>query len=103
MGEADQLEKLSYFAPPTRGSTQLLMKLEHLGGRQPIWKAEELCQVPKRCPRGKGRRRMPADGHRPAARFYETTADLDERGLARAVRAEQAEELSLVDDEIDSG
>ena len=77
------------------------MQLEHLVGRVPAGEAEELREVAERRARrtraGPRARDLGLAGSRPD----EPDRDLDERRLARAVRAEQADELALADLQID--
>jgi hypothetical protein len=77
------------------------MEPQDLGGSQPVRKAEELGEIAERRARRRGVGGMSAHERRPASRPYESTADLDEGRLARAVGAEQPDELRLLDDEVD--
>src|SRR6185437_10753186 len=44
---------------------------------------------------------MPIDHHPPGGRAHDATDDADERGLARAIRPEQGEDLTAADGEVD--
>ena len=73
------------------------MELEQLVGTHPAREAEELGEVAHR------RARLPRSGADAAdlgatrRRTHQTTRDLDERRLSRAVRPEQTDELALAD------
>ena len=76
-------------------SDQALVQAHHLVGPQPPGEAEELGQVAERPPGVARARRRPEHRRPPAARADEAAADLDERRLAGAVRAEQPDQLAL--------
>jgi len=79
-----------------------LVQCEHLVGRHPAGKPEELGQVAERLPRRERARGGTRDLGAPARRADEPARDLDERRLAGAVRAEQPHELPRLDRQIDA-
>ena len=78
------------------------MEREHLVRRHPPGKAEELREVPERLPRGQRPGGRAGDLRAAPRRPNEPAGDLDQRGLARPVRAEQAYELPRLDREVDA-
>ena len=89
-------------APPRRrASRQLLVQREQLVGRAPVGEAEQLGEVPERACAAASRpgcRRCRRAGGRP----HEPAGDLHQRRLARAVRAQQAEQLARPELEVDA-
>ena len=69
--------------------------------RRPAGEAEELGQVAERAARGRRAGRGAAHAHGPRRRAHEARRALDQRRLARAVGAQQADELGLADGQVD--
>jgi hypothetical protein len=78
------------------------MEDEQLVRRVPAGKTEELGQVADLTPRLERARAGTADLGLSAGGPDEPAGDLDQRGLAGAVRPEQADELAFLDLEVDS-
>ena len=98
----DEREQLDAFRFAAGRAGETLVQLEHLVRARPAGKAEQLREVPERAPRRRRARRGAADLRAAARRPHEAARDLDERGLPRAVRPEQAEELAVTDLELDA-
>src|SRR5206468_3669609 len=79
-----------------------LVQLEHLVGRVPAGKAEELGEIAERRARWPRAGAGAGDARLPTARPDEPGGDLDERRLAGAVRAEQPDELPLAHRQVDA-
>ena len=95
VGQPDELEQPAALGRAAVRSDEALVQAHHLVGPQPPGEAEELGQVAERLPGLARAGRRPEHGRAPAARADEPAADLDERRLARAVRAEETHQLAL--------
>jgi hypothetical protein len=93
LGEPDQLEQLCALRGAAVRARQLLMELEQLVGAQPVRETEQLREVADRGARLGGAGRRALDLGPPAGGAHQAAGDLRERRLARAVRAEQPEQL----------
>src|SRR4051812_31302264 len=78
------------------------MELQHLVRRVPAGKAEELGEIAQG--RARVTRARSCSGHlrRASGRAHEPDGDLHEGRFARAVRAEEPDELALADLEVDA-
>src|SRR5581483_5362578 len=102
VGEGDEVEQAAALGGSAARPGEALVQLEHFVGAVPAGEAEELREVAERCARG-ARAGTGADDLGAAARRPdEADGDLHERRLAGAVRAEQADELALLDFEVDA-
>src|SRR5581483_1635411 len=102
VAQRDELEQLRALRGAAGRAGELLVELEHLVRGVPAGEPEELGEVAELRPRGERAGAVAADLGAALARADETACDLDERRLARAVRAEQADELALLDGEVDA-
>ena len=84
------------------GAGETLVENEELVCRVPAGEAEELGQVPERAACLRGERRVAVYRRFAGRGTDEAAGDLDERRFAGAVRPEQADELALVDVEVDA-
>ena len=100
--EADEREQLGALGRAAVGAGQALVQGEELVGARPPGEAEELGEVAERAA-GLGRPgRRAAHLGRAAGRAHEPARDLHERGLARPVGAEEADQLPLADGQVDA-
>ena len=76
---------------------EVLVERDQLVGGEPVGEAEQLGEVADRRSRGRRPGRGPLDLRAAARGAHEPAGDLRERGLAGAVRAEQAEQLAALD------
>src|SRR5688572_9568424 len=99
--QLEQLEQQlnAFSADATRHVIQHAVQLHVLVGRQLAVEARVLKHYAERAPRFEliGDRVQPVEPHRPARRPLERGEHLDRRRLARAVRAEEREDLTLCD------
>ena len=102
LGQADEVEELGALGLAAVRARQALMKCEELVGLVPPREAEELREIAERGACGRRPRRGARDLGRAGARAHEPAGDLHEGGLAGAVRAEEPDELSLADLEVDA-
>src|SRR4051812_42022901 len=79
------------------------MEGQHLVRAHPAREPEELGEVTEGAARSHGAGSCAGALDRPARRANETAGDLHERRLPGAVRAEEPDELSRLDLEVDSG
>ena len=100
--QADELEQLRALARPAVGLRELLVQLEQLLARAPVGEAEQLGEVAERPVRGDRPGGGAAHGRAARGRRDEAAGDLDQRALARAVRAQQPDQLALADLEVDA-
>ena len=100
LGQADELEQLGALGRAAGRAGEALVQDEQLVGRRPAREAEQLGQVAERAARRRAARARPAHLGAPAARAHEPAGDLHERRLARAVGAEQSDDLALADLEV---
>ena len=101
VGQADQLEQLGALGLAAAGAREPLVQREQLVRRVPAGEAKQLGEVAHLPPRVERAGAGAADLGPSAGRPDEPAGDLDQRRLARPVRAEQADELALVDLEVD--
>src|SRR5581483_782323 len=100
--QRDELEQPRPLGRAPRRRREALVQLEDLVGRVPAGEAKELREVAERCPRRSRACPCARDLRAAARRAHEPGCDLHERRLARAVRAEQPDELALPHLEIDA-
>jgi hypothetical protein len=102
VAEADQPQQLDALGRAAGRARQALVQAQQLVGRRPAGEAEELGQVAERAPRGRRSGWGTAHPHGPARRPDEARGALDEGRLARAVGAQEADELGLADGQVDA-
>src|SRR2546423_73604 len=78
------------------------MELQHLVGRVPAGKAEKLGEIAQRGAGVARSRSRSGDLRRTSGRAHEPEGDLHESRFARAVRAEEPDELAFADFEVDA-
>ena len=99
VGQADELEGRVDRSGPVRArqAGQVAVQRQHLPGPHPRLIAEQLGEVADPSPRRQVAERRAEDAAAAAARAGQAEQQLDDRRLARAVRAEQAEHLAALD------
>ena len=99
VGQADELEGRVDRCGPVRARQvgQVAVQRQHLPGAHPRLIAEQLGEVADPSPRRQVAERRAEDAAAAAARTGQAEQQLDDRRLARAVGAEQAEHLAALD------